>query len=93
MSKVYEEWMKNEQNCMLIEKKWVKFTKIKLKWAIYTDWIKMSKVSIKVIKNEQNIQRLNKDEQSWVMSEWKMSKVYKKWRKNEQNCMLSDKNE
>ncbi len=53
----------------------------------------MINVSIKVIKNEQNIQRWNKDVQSSVMSEWKMSKVYKKWRKNEQNCMLSDKSE
>ncbi len=41
------------------------------------DWTKMSKVSIWVIKNEQNIHGLNKDEQSWVMSELKMSKVYK----------------
>jgi hypothetical protein len=35
----------------------------------------MSKVSIPVIKNEQNIQRLNKDAQRSVMSEFKMSKV------------------
>jgi hypothetical protein len=37
----------------------------------------MSKVSIRVIKNEQNIQGINKDAQSSVMSELKMSKVYK----------------